>query len=165
MHLRTLILYPEETRGVAAETVRRVEEAPANEGCVRPAILPDGTLARTLVRGVEGVLRLRDDSPLGGPRLHHVVEDPIRWVAHAVEAAVELQGHVLLRREGWTPDELAAAGLGLLRRDPEGGWTDQGRADIRRWLFDPRRPEADVLDMLRHAASSGVWCVYADDDL
>ena len=132
---------------------------------MRPAILPDGTLVRTLVRGVGGVLRLRDDSPLGGPRLHNVADDPIRWVAHAVEAAVELQGHVLLRREGWTPDELAAAGLGLLRRDPEGGWTDQGRADIRRWLFDPRRPEADVLDVLRHAASSGVWCVYTDDDL
>ena len=111
------------------------------------------------------MLRLRDDSPLGGPRLHNVVEDPIRWVAHAVEAAVELKGHVLLRREGWTCDELAAAGLGLLRRDPEGGWTDQGRADVRRWLFDPRQPEADVLDVLRHAASSGVWCVYADDNL
>ena len=132
---------------------------------MRPAILPDGTLVRTLVRGVEGVLRLRDDSPLGGPRLHNVVEDPIRWVAHAVEAAVELQGHVLLRREGWTSEELAAAGLGLLRRDPEGGWTDQGRADIRHWLFDPRRPEADVLDVLRHAAEAGVWCVYADDSL
>ena len=32
MHLRTLILYTEEARDVAAETVRRVEEAPANEG-------------------------------------------------------------------------------------------------------------------------------------
>ena len=56
MHLRALILYPEEARDVAAETVRRVEEAPANEGYMRPAILPDGTLARTLVRGVERVL-------------------------------------------------------------------------------------------------------------
>lgn len=42
MHLRTLILYPEEARAVAAETVRRVKEAPAKDGYVRPAILPDG---------------------------------------------------------------------------------------------------------------------------
>ena len=163
MHLRTLILYPEEARGVAAETVRRVENAPAKDGYMRPAILPDGTLLRTPVREVVGVLRMGDDSPLGGPRLHNVVKDPLRWVSHAVEAAVELQGHVLLRREGWTPDELAAAGLGLLLRGSEGGWTDEGRADIRRWLFDPRRPEADVLDVLRHAALSGVWCFYTDD--
>ena len=100
MHLRTLILYPEEARDVAADTVRRVEEAPEDEGSVRPALLPDGTLART---------------------------------------------------------------LGLLRRDPDGGWTDHGRAEVRRWLFDPRRAETDVLDVLRHAASAGVWCVYADD--
>lgn len=163
MHLRTLILYPEEARDVAADTVRRVEEAPEDEGSVRPALLPDGTLARTLARPVQGVLRMGDLSPLGGPRLHSVVDDPIRWVAHAIEAAVDLQGHVLLRREGWTPEELAAAGLGLLRRDPDGGWTDHGRAEVRRWLFDPRRAEADVLDVLRHAASAGVWCVYADD--
>lgn len=163
MHLRTLILYPEEARAVAAETVRRVKEAPAKDGYVRPAILPDGTLLRTPVRGVEGVLRMTDDSPLGGPRLRNVVGDPMRWVAHAVEAAVELQGHVLLRREGWTPDELAAAGLGLLFRDSVGRWTDEGRAEIRHWLFDPRRPEDDVLDVLHHAASSGVWCVYVDE--
>lgn len=163
MHLRTLILYPEEARDVAAETVRRVREAPAKDGYVRPAILPDGTLLRTPVRGVEGVLRMGDDSPLGGPRLHNVVKDPTRWVAHAAEAAVELQGHVLLRREGWTPEELAAAGLGLLYRDSEGGWTDEDRADIRSWLFDPRRREDDVLDVLDHAAFSGVWCVYVDE--
>ena len=161
MHLRTLILYPEEARDVAAETVRRVEEALQDEGYVRPAFLPDGTLARTLARPVQGVLSLRDDSLLGGPRLHNVVDDPIRWVAHAVEAAVDVLGHVLLRRDGWTPEELAAAGLGLLRRDPEGGWTDHGRADIRRWLFDPRRAESDVLDVLRYAAETGVWCVYS----
>ena len=164
MHLRTLILYPEEARAVAAETVERVEQAPEDEGYVCPAFLPDGTLARTLVRPVQGVLRLLDDSLLGGPRLHSVAPDPIRWVAHAVEASVEVQGHVLLRREGWTPEELAAAGLGLLRRDPEGGWTDHGRADVRGWLFDPRRAERDVLDVLRYAAATGVWCVYAEDD-
>ena len=163
MHLRTLILYPEEARGVAADTVRRVEQAPEDEGYVRPALLPDGTLARTLVRPVQGVLRLHDDSPLGGPRLHSVADDPIRWAAHAIEAAVDLQGHVLLRREGWTPEELAAAGLGLLHRDPDGGWTDYRRAEVRRWLFDPRRAETDVLDVLRYAAETGVWCVYADD--
>ena len=165
MRLRTLILYPEEARDVAADTVRRVEQAPEDEGYVRPALLPDGTLARTLVRPVQGVLRMGDDSPLGGPRLHSVADDPIRWVAHAIEAAVDVQGHVLLRREGWTPEELAAAGLGLLHRDPDGGWTDHRRAEVRRWLFDPRRAETDVLDVLRYAASAGVWCVYADDGL
>ena len=164
MHLRTLILYPEEARQVAAETVRRVEEAPRHEGYWRPAILPDGTLARTLVRPVEGVPRLGADAQFGGPRLHGVVPDPIRWVSHAAESAAVVLGHILLRREGWTPEDLAAAGLGLVRRDPEGGWTDHGRADIRRWLFDPRRAEEDVLDVLRHAASTGVWCVYTEDD-
>ena len=163
MHLRTLILYPEEARDVAADTLRRVEQAPEDEGYLRPALLPDGTLARTLARPVQGVLRMNDASPLGGPRLHNVADDPIRWVAHAAEAAVDLQGHVLLRREGWTPEELAAAGLGLLHRDPDGGWTDHGRAEVRRWLFDPRRAETDVLDVLRHAASAGVWCVYSDE--
>ena len=139
-----------------------MEEAPEDEGYARPAILPDGALVRTLVRPVQGVPRLNDGSPLAGPRLHRVVDDPIRWVAHAVEAAVDLQGHALLRRDGWVPEDLAAAGLGLLRRDPEGGWTDHGREDVRRWLFDPRRAEADVLDVLRHAASTGAWCVYTD---
>ena len=165
MHLRTLILYPEEARDVAADTVRRVDEDLGTDDCyVRPAVLPDGTLARTLVRPVQGVLRLHDESPLGGPRLHQGAPDPIRWVSHAVEAGVHVQGHVLLRREGWSPEDLAAAGLGLVYRDPEGGWTDHGRADIRRWLFDPRRSETDVLDVLRYAAETGVWCVYTDDD-
>lgn len=86
MRLRTLILYLEEARAVAAETVRRVEEAPATDGL---AILPNGTLLRTPVRRVEGVLRMSDDSPLGGPRLRNVVGDPMRWNARAVEAAVE----------------------------------------------------------------------------
>ena len=59
--------------------------------------------------------------------------------------------------------DLAAAGLGLLRRDASGGWTDEGRAAVRTWLFDPRRSEYEVLTMLRYGADTGVWCVYTDD--
>ena len=164
MRLQTQILYPEEARDVAADTVERVRAAPQNDGYVRPALLPDGTLARIVVRPVGGVLSLREESVQGGPRLQNVAPDPIRWVSHAVEAAADLRGHVLLRREGWLPEELAAAGLGLLRRDPSGEWTDQARATVRRWMFDPRRAEEDVLEVLRYAAETGMWWVYVDAD-
>ena len=162
--LKNLILYPEDAREVASHTVTRVEAAPAAEAYLRPVLLPDGTLARTPARAVRGVLVLGDPSPLGGPRLVPGMPDPVCWVSHAVEVAVEVCGHVLLRREGWIPEDLAAAGLGLLRRDPSGGWTDEGRTDLRRWLFDPRRDEADVLAVLHYAAASGVWCIYTDED-
>lgn len=163
MHLQTLILYPEEAREVAAETVARVQAGSDEDCCLRPVVMPDGTLLRTRVRPVQGLLTMRDDSVLGGPRLHNVAPDPIGWVSHAVEAAADVMGHMLLRRDGWVPEDLAAAGLGLLRRDPSGGWTDQGRASVRTWLFDPRRDEADVLAVLQYAADTGVWCLYAED--
>ena len=163
MLLQTLILYPEEAREVAAETVARLLAAPQNDGYARPAMLPDGTLLLSVVRPVQGLLSLRDDSVLGGPRLHNVAPDPIRWVSHAVEAAADVMGHLLLRRDGWAPEELAAAGLGIVRRDTVGGWTDEGRAVVRRWLFDPRRDEAEVLTVLKYAADTGLWCLYSDE--
>ena len=62
MLLQTLILYPEEAREVAAETVARLLAAPQNDGYERPAMLPDGTLLLSVVRPVRGLLSMRDDS-------------------------------------------------------------------------------------------------------
>lgn len=158
--LKIVILYPEEARGVAAETVARVQNDD-NTGCLRvPVMLRSGVLVHQLVRPVKVPEPDPSDPPNITPKVKPVPVDPPRWVAHAVEASIAERGRLLLRKEMWEPKDLAAAGLGLLKRQDDGSWgNDASREAIRRWLFDPLRDENDVLAVLDYAASSGVWCM------
>ena len=98
---------------------------------------------------------------MAGPWLRRGQPDPLRWVSHCAAAAAEVMGHALLRRDGWTAEDLAAAGLGLMLRDPDNGdWTTHKRGYLIYWLFNPARPEAEVVDVLSFAASNGMWCCY-----
>ena len=158
--LKIVILYPEEARGVAAETVARVQND-TTTGCFRvPVMLRSGVLVHQLVRPVKVPEPGPSDPANIIPKVKPVPVDPPRWVAHAAEASIAVRGRSLLRKAMWEPKDLAAAGLGLLKRQVDGSWSnDASREAIRRWLFDPLRNENDVLAVLDYAASSGVWCM------
>ena len=172
--LQQQILFPDEARKVAADTVHHLESAqePSHRATYiypdgsypRPIVMPDGALLRRLARPVS-LPRPSSDAVFPGPWLRRGLPDPLRWVSYAVEAAAAARGPALHRDDGWTPDDLAAAGLGLLHYSDEAeAWVDDRRSAMRRWLFDPRRTRPQIVAVLAHAHRIGVWCLWADSE-
>ena len=163
MRLETLILYPDQAREVAEHTQRRLADRNDDGSYERPAMLPDGTFVMRRARPVD-IPTLGGDSDAPGPRMRPRLPDPLRWVSHAAEVAAQIMGHALLRRDGWTAEDLATAGLGLLLRDQDGGWSEYRRGGIRRALLDPRRTDQEISALLTYAARTGFWYLYSDTD-